>query len=108
MVFFQDIFLWMQRVLSSNVSFIYTIDDIHMKHFKCTYSLESRTRENLDDKARNDKEMESLIPKEEERKLKGVYLDLLSYHIFYNRIGHFWLIDFRHVISKMDAFHNHY
>lgn len=37
-----------------------------------------RARKNLNDNARNEKEIESLIPKEEERPLTGVILDLLS------------------------------
>lgn len=37
-----------------------------------------RARKKLNDNARNEKEIESLIPKEEERLLTGVYLDLLS------------------------------
>lgn len=50
------------------------------------YSLGKRTRENMDDEARNDKEMESLIPKEEERTLEGVYLGFLSHRTLRNRI----------------------
>lgn len=50
------------------------------------YSFGKRTRGNMDDKANNDKEMESLIPKGEERPLTGVYLDLLSHRTFNKEI----------------------
>lgn len=51
-----------------------------------------RARRNLSDHARNEKEMESLIPKEEERPLTGMYLDLLSYWTFHNGIWPFWFV----------------
>lgn len=37
----------------------------------------------MDDKARTDKEMESLIPKEEKKSLKGVCLDFMLHWSFW-------------------------
>ena len=58
------------------------------------YSLGKRTRESIDDEARNGKEMELLIPKEEEKSLKGVYLGFMSH----------WTFRFVHKDVKMEQF----
>ena len=47
-------------------------------------------RRNLNDYARSEKEIESLIPKEGERPWTGVYLDSLSHWAFHNGIWPFW------------------
>ena len=40
----------------------------------------------MNDEEMNEKEKESLISKEEQKTLTGVYLDLLSHQFFHNRI----------------------
>lgn len=65
------------------------------------FSLGKRTRGNMDDKANNDKEVESLIPKREKRPLTGVYLDLLSHGTFNKEI---WPFLFAHTDVNMEQF----